>query len=64
MYSEFKNILEIGVYLFGGVPGGDLAQVLLRACREFELEGEPKQAIYALEEVKDGFDLLLNLLHA
>lgn len=43
--------------LLGVVPGLKLTQVVLGASREFQLEGEAKQTVDGLQEVKQTLDL-------
>lgn len=43
------------------VPHFNLAEVLLRTCREVQLEGKAKDAVYLTQKVKASPDLVLNL---
>lgn len=53
-----ERLLEL---VFGLVPRLDCAEVVVRPCRELELELKAEEAVDVLHEVEEGVDLLFNL---
>lgn len=47
--------------LFGVVPGFNLTQIILRAGRELQLEGETEQAVDGLQEIEKSFNFRSDL---
>ena len=50
-----------GSYRFGLRPGLDVAEIVVRPGREFEVELEPEQAVDVLHEIEQRANLVLDL---
>lgn len=57
--GEWKQEKE--TYVFGDVPGLEVAEVVVRTGGQLQAEFEPEQSIRVLHEIKKSCDLVLNL---